>query len=68
MRSYNGGVAPDRSRSFYVGDAAGRSFDHSDVDKCALQWATHCCTPHTQMHLARKRGGSCESQSLSLND
>ena len=29
----NGGVAPDLSSSFFVGDAAGRPGDHSDSDR-----------------------------------
>eukprot|EP00249_Psilotum_nudum_P013242 c24236_g1_i2 orf=636-1160(+) len=29
---FNGGIAIDRGRSFYVGDAAGRVKDHSDTD------------------------------------
>lgn len=33
MAQHNGGVVPDLARSFFVGDAAGRDGDHSDVDK-----------------------------------
>lgn len=29
----NGGVEIDKEKSFYVGDAAGRSFDFADSDK-----------------------------------
>jgi bifunctional polynucleotide phosphatase/kinase len=36
VRSHNGGVTPDLTKCFFVGDAAGRPDDHSDVD---LQFA-----------------------------
>lgn len=53
MDSHNGGVKPDLSNSFFVGDAAGRDGDHSDADMCAprkpLSFArerSHSYTPH----------------------
>lgn len=35
VSSYNGGVSPDLSMSFFVGDTAGRAGDHSDADRRA---------------------------------
>lgn len=36
VRAHNGGIEPDLDKCFFVGDAAGRASDHSDVD---LQFA-----------------------------
>ncbi|XP_062011602.1 polynucleotide 3'-phosphatase ZDP-like isoform X1 [Rosa rugosa] len=37
---FNSGISIDMNQSFYVGDAAGRSNDHSDAD---LKFAEFCC-------------------------